>query len=218
MTSSGKTVVVIGATGATGSALVHQLLDHPKVDKVIALVRHPKLVSHPKLRQVTVDFNHLEDYASEIRGDVAFSCLGTTLKAAGSKEAQWIVDVDFQYRFAQVAGDNSVPVFVLVSSIGANPSSAMFYPRMKGTLEEQIKNLHFQHTIIFRPAPLVRPSTDRIGEKLGVKAMQWINRLGLLKHYRPIKVSTLARSMISAAFHPKERLSYLGVKEILDSQ
>ena len=90
-------------------------------------MRNPLGIYNDKLTIHVVDFEHPEDWKNLVNGDVAFSCLGTTLKDAGSKEAQWIVDYDYQYQFAKNAKENNVDDYILVSSYGANPNSKIFY-------------------------------------------------------------------------------------------
>src|SRR5690606_21950031 len=134
--------IVVGGTGATGKELVAQLLEHAKFDAVVALVRRPYFKQHPKLREVIIDFENIATYLDTIRADVAFSGLGTTLKDAGSKDAQWRVDHDYQLEFATIARENGVASFVLISALGANPDSPFFYNKMKGTLEQNLRSLN----------------------------------------------------------------------------
>ena len=123
--------LIIGATGATGKDLVTQLLADDTYSEVHCFVRKPLALSHPKLHAHVVNFDTPEVWADLLQGDVAFSCLGTTLAVAGSKEAQWRVDYDYQYAFAQQCKANGVPTFVLVSAAMANAQSKVFYNRMK---------------------------------------------------------------------------------------
>src|SRR5690606_10772270 len=93
-------------------------------------------IRHEKLHVHVIDFDKPEQWERLVDGDVLFSCLGTTLKAAGSKEAQWNVDYGYQYAFAKAARNNGVNSYVLVSASNASPSSPFFYAKMKGKLEE----------------------------------------------------------------------------------
>ena len=142
--------IVIGATGATGKEIVENLLNDQLFSEVIILVRKKSFKNHSRLNEIVVDFEHLEQYKNVINADIAFSCLGTTLKIAGSKANQWKVDFDYQFKFAQLAKENNIPTFVLLSALGANSSSKIFYSKMKGTLEDVIKNLQFT-SLIFKP-------------------------------------------------------------------
>ena len=187
--------LIIGATGATGKDLVTQLLADDTYSQVHCFVRKPLTLTHPKLHAHVVDFENPEAWADLLRGDVAFSCLGTTLAVAGSKEAQWRVDYDYQYNFAEHCRNNGVPTFVLVSAAGAKAQSKLFYNRMKGQLEDAVKALGFARLLIFQPSVLVRKGSDRKGEQFGLKMIVFLNKLGLFKRYRPMPTSVLAEKM-----------------------
>ena len=187
--------LIIGATGATGKDLVTQLLADDTYSEVHCFVRKPLTLTHPKLHTHVVDFETPEAWADLLRGDVAFSCLGTTLAVAGSKEAQWRVDYDYQYNFAKHCRNNGVPTFVLVSAAGAKAPSKLFYNRMKGQLEDAIKALGFSCLLIFQPSVLIRSNSDRGGENLTVKVIAFLNKLGLFKRYRPMPTAILAQKM-----------------------
>ena len=187
--------LIIGATGATGKDLVTQLLADDTYSQVHCFVRKPLTLTHPKLYAHVVDFETPEAWADLLRGDVAFSCLGTTLAVAGSKEAQWRVDYDYQYNFAEHCCNNGVPTFVLISAAGAKAQSKLFYNRMKGQLEDAIKALGFARLLIFQPSVLVRKGSDRKGEQLGLKMIVFLNKLGLFKRYRPMPTAVLAQKI-----------------------
>lgn len=209
--------IVIGATGATGASLVKQLLADEQINQITVLVRRAYFTSHPKLTEIVVDFNRLDGYSDSINGDVAFSCLGTTLKDAGGKEAQWKVDYDYQYQFAEIASKNGIPVFVLLSSMGANAKSGIFYSRMKGKLENDLEKLSFTNLLIFQPGILVRPHSNRKGEKISVSLIRFLNRLGIAKRYKPIDVDSVAAAMIQKskkAAKPVERVSLADIFQL----
>ena len=130
--------------------------------------------------------------------------MGTTLKAAGSKEAQWAIDYEANLEFAKAARENGVNTLVLISASGANSASRLFYQRMKGELEQAIIALNFPHLIIFRPPLLIRPNSDRLGEKVTKRILYGLNRIGLLKNQRPLAVETLAKAMLKVALRPPE--------------
>ena len=201
--------LIIGATGATGKDLVTQLLADDTYSEVHCFVRKPLALSHPKLHAHVVNFDTHEAWADLLQGDVAFSCLGTTLAVAGSKEAQWRVDYDYQYHFAQQCKANGVTTFVLVSAAGAKAQSKLFYNRMKGQLEDAIKALGFASLLIFQPSILVRSNSDREGENFTVKAFIFLNKIGLFKHYRPMPTEILAEKMLSAVYNsPKGTFTF----------
>ena len=187
--------LIIGATGATGKDLLAKLLEDDTYSEVHCFVRKPMSISHPKLHAHVVDFDTPDAWSDLLHGDVAFSCLGTTLAVAGSKDAQWRVDYDYQYAFAEHCKNNGVPTFVLVSAAGAKAQSKLFYNRMKGALEEAVKKLNFPRLLIFQPSILIRSNSDRSGENFTVKAFKFLNKLGILKRYRPMPTAVLAARM-----------------------
>ena len=187
--------LIIGATGATGKDLVTQLLADDTYSEVHCFVRNPLALTHPKLHAHVVNFETPEAWADLLHGDVAFSCLGTTLAVAGTKEAQWRVDYDYQYAFAQQCKANGVPTFVLISAAGATAQSKLFYNRMKGQLEDTVKALDFSCLLIFQPSVLIRSNSDRGIENFTVNAFKFLNKLGILKRYRPMPTQILAEKI-----------------------
>ena len=201
--------LIIGATDATGKDLVTQLLADDTYSEVHCFVRKPLALTHPKLHAHVVNFETHEVWADLLHGDVAFSCLGTTLAVAGTKEAQWGVDYDYQYAFAQQCKANGVPTFVLISAAGATAQSKMFYNRMKGQLEDAVKALEFTRLLIFQPSILIRSNSDRGIENFTVKAFKFLNKLGILKRYRPMPTEILAEKMLSAVYNsPKGTFTF----------
>ena len=187
--------LIIGATGATGKDLLAQLLEDEAYSEIHSFVRKPMSISHPKLHAHVVNFDTPEAWSDLLYGDVAFSCLGTTLAVAGSKDAQWRVDYDYQYAFAEHCKNNGVPTFVLVSAAGATAQSKLFYNRMKWALEEAVKKLNFPRLLIFQPSILIRSNNDRGAENFSVKAIHFLNKIGLFKRYRPMPTNVLAQRM-----------------------
>ncbi|WP_125723636.1 NAD(P)H-binding protein [Flavobacterium ustbae] len=190
--------LVIGATGATGKELVNLLLESNDYEAVSIFVRRSTGKSHPKLTEHIVDFSDVNSFQDLIAGDVLFSCIGTTLKDAGSKEKQWKIDFDIPASFASVARQNNVHSLVLVSSYGASAKSSVFYSMMKGKLEDYLQGLHFSQYIIFRPGPLIRENSDRWGEKISVNIIKALNRIGLFKNLKPITTKFLAEKLAKA--------------------
>lgn len=194
------TALVIGSTGMVGRELVTQLCESSEFEQVISFVRRSSGFSHPKLQEHVVDFDQPESWKELLKGDVLFSCMGTTLAAAGSKASQYKVDYTYQYETARMAAENNVPVYVLVSSTGANANSALFYPKIKGQLDEAVQKLGFKSVQILRPGQLYgERQQKRSAELFAVKMMFAMNSLGIFKKYRPIHASEVAKAMISAA-------------------
>lgn len=212
------TAIVIGATGATGSELIKQLLEDSTYSKVKIFIRKEIALQHPKLEKYIVDFDNLHLWKTELTGDVLFSALGTTLKQAGSKQNQYTVDYTYQYEVAKYASENGVKTYVLISSYGANSTSKIFYSKMKGELEEAIKKLPFETMHIFQPGILDRSATnDRFLESLSVKIIYFVNKLGMLKSQRPMPVSTLANAMRKVVLiQTNQKINYYKLRHIFD--
>ena len=190
--------LIIGATGATGKDLVNVLLEDASYSEVVTFVRRPTGMTHLKLREVVTDFDSLEAVSVDIKGDVLFSLLGTTLKAAGSKEKQWHVDYEIPARFAEIAKANGVSSIVLLSAYGASANSRIFYSRIKGTLEDKIVSLHFEQHVFFRPGLLLRRDTDRMGERISAGLLRFLSRVGLAKKFKPLPTFVLAEKLAMA--------------------
>lgn len=191
--------LIIGATGATGKDLVQVLLQDSAYTQILIFVRRATGINHPKLVEIFTDFDDVEAVSTQIIGDVLFSCLGTTLKAAGSKEKQWHVDLEIPMKFAELARKNDVSGIVLLSAYGASTTSSVFYSRMKGKLEEATTVLAFNRCIIFRPGLLLRKQTDRSGERVMAGVLKFINMLGIVRKFRPMPTQTLAEKMARSA-------------------
>ena len=209
--------LVIGATGATGREIVKSLLNDNEVEKVTIFVRNLPTLEHEKLKTHVIDFNEIEKHKDLISGNVLFSALGTTKKAAGGKKEQYLVDYTYQYEFAKIASENGMGQLSLVSSVGANFKSFFFYPKIKGALEEAVKKLNFKQIDIFQPPMLVRqPDLMRAGEKSGIKFLHRLNKIGILKSQKPLAVEALAQKMLKMAKTPsKEKATTLLPKDLI---
>ena len=204
--------LVIGATGATGRELVQLLLKDDDISQVIIFVRTAPKIKHKKLKIHVIDFKDLEESKEKIKGDILFSALGTTKKDAGGKDQQYEIDYTFQYKFAKIAADNGLGQLSLVSSVGANAKSSFFYPKIKGALEEAVKKLDFKKIDIFQPPMLIRPpDLIREGEKSGIKILNRLNKIGILKSQKPLAVEALAEKMLKMAKTPskEKKTTYL---------
>ena len=208
--------ILIGATGATGNDLLKLLLSDDRIERVDIFVRRAVNIEREKLNVHIIDFDKPEEWKSHVKGDILFSCLGTTLKDAGSKDAQWKVDHEYQYLFAKIAKENKVPSYILVSAANAWEKSPFFYSRMKGKLEEDVKKLGFQKLAIFKPPLLIRENSNRKMEVLGAKAIRLLNKMGFLHSQKPLSTSILAKAMLNAAKKSNNGVTILKGKKILD--
>ena len=209
--------LVIGATGATGRELVKLLLKDDDFSQVSIFVRTAPNIKHKKLKINVIDFKDLEKSKDIIKGDILFSALGTTKKDAGGKDQQHEIDYTYQYEFAKIAAENGVANYSLVSSVGANSKSSFFYPKIKGALEEAVKKLNFKKIDIFQPPMLIRqPDLMREGEKNGIKILNRLNKIGILKSQKPLAVEALATKMLEISkTYSKEKASTFLPKDLL---
>lgn len=192
-----KTALLLGATGLVGGCLLDQLLGDARYGTVVALVRRPMDRQHPKLRQEILDFDHPDP--SLLRGDDLFSALGTTLRKAGSKEAQYRIDCTYPYEIGKIARANGVRQYLLVSSVGADAGSSNFYLRTKGDLEEKIRALEFDTFVSARPSFLLGNRAEfRLGERIGIALAQTFAFL-IPKRYRGVQAAAVAAVLIERA-------------------
>lgn len=195
----GKKAILLGASGAIGSSLLQQLLNDSNYTEVLALVRKDLNLEHPKLKQLVLNFDELNKYAAEITGDVVFCCLGTTKSQTPDQTQYRKIDYQYPLDVAWIAQTNGAESYHLISSIGANKNSSVFYPRTKGEVESDLKAVPFQSIHIYRPSLLEgERKNPRLIENISIALMHLINPLlsGSWKKYRSIKVSAVAKAMV----------------------
>jgi uncharacterized protein YbjT (DUF2867 family) len=193
-------ILLLGATGLTGGLVLDGLLAADKVSQVVAPTRRALTIEHEKLRQVAVDFAHLEKQADLFKVDAIICCLGTTIKKAGSRQRFREVDYGYAIKAAELGRQHGAQAFILMSAIGASASSPVFYNRVKGELEDGLRELAYPYLSIYQPGLLLgERSEHRKAEALGMKAMPAINALlqGPLKRYRGVEAATVARAMVN---------------------
>jgi len=197
-----RTALVAGASGLVGGHLLRRLLAEPAYEHVAALGRRSLPVTHPKLTQHVIDFDRLREAANFPRADDVFCCLGTTIKKAGSQDAFYEVDFLYVHELARTALAYGATQFLLVSSLGANPRSRIFYSRVKGEVEEAVSRLAYRAVHIFRPSLLLGERAERrLGESVGIALSRLASPLfaGPLRKYRPIAADAVAAAMVRAA-------------------
>ncbi len=197
-----KTAVIVGATGLIGNEVVQLLLKDDHYDRVMVLVRRKMAMLHKKLEQEIVDFDKLDQAAHHLAGADVFCTLGTTIKKAGSQPAFIRVDRDYPLQLAQLSKQHGAASFLIVTALGANPKSSIFYSRVKGELEVELKKLQLGSLHIFQPSLLLGDRAEvRLGERLASKLMPVIAFLfaGPLRPYKAIHAQTVAKAMIKAA-------------------
>lgn len=211
--------VVAGATGLIGGFLINELENDPSFDSVVALTRKSKQNSNKTTWQV-VNFADESDLEKATENtDVAFCCLGTTIKKAGTQEAFYKVDFQYVINFAKAAKNNGVRQFSVISAIGADAESKIFYNRVKGEMEVAIRKIGFREEIVFQPSLLLGPRDEnRLGEKIGTLFGKLFSQLlfGSLKKYHPIHVSKIAQAMVAQAKIKGDRKLVLKYNEIVE--
>lgn len=201
MKNSHIKAVVLGATGMVGSELLKQLINDARFAEVLVLTRRKLNIADKKITELIVNFDKPEDWLSQIQGDVLFSAFGTTIKKAGSQENQYKIDYSYQWQVAKAASDNRMQSYILISALGANASSSMFYNRMKGELDVAVQKLNFENVTILKPSLLDgNRKEQRVGEKLGLLVFRFIKYIPGLRTYRPIHVEIVAKAMVNAVF------------------
>lgn len=196
-----KTAIIIGATGLVGRQLTELLLKDTRFETIKVLVRRSAGITNDKLEEHIVDFDDVDTWKKLITGDVLYSALGTTLRAAGSKDAQYKIDYTFQYQVAKVAANNGVKEYVLVSAANSHPDSKIFYSRMKGELERDVQKLPFETIHIIRPGMLAgHRDKVRTGEIVAGALANVFSHIPGLSRLKPIQGHDVAKAMINATF------------------
>ncbi|SDF34564.1 oxidoreductase [Phytopseudomonas seleniipraecipitans] len=201
-------ILLAGASGMTGEHLLDRLLNEPTVERVLAPSRKP-LAEHPNLVNPV---GEMLDLLPQLDGPIhtAFCCLGSTMKQAGSQDAFRAVDHDLVLAFAQRALELGARHLLVVSAIGANPDSSVFYNRVKGETEEALKAQGWPQLTLARPSLLLGPRNEyRLGESLAAPFMRWLPG----KH-RAIDVTALARALWRLALEEDEGLRVVESDEL----
>jgi uncharacterized protein YbjT (DUF2867 family) len=207
-----RTGVVLGASGLVGSECLKCVLEDPSFGSVHALVRRPLSVDHPKQIQHTVSFDALDEAAPYWNAEDVFCCLGTTMAKAGSQEAFRRVDHDYPLAAARCAKKGMARSFVLVSALGSNAGSRVFYNRVKGETERDLRALELNALVILRPSLIVGDRKEpRPGERIAAALLKPLAAVmvGRLKKYRPIHASTIGRAMLVLSLENRRGISVL---------
>jgi uncharacterized protein YbjT (DUF2867 family) len=214
---SNRTALVAGAGGLVGGHLLQLLLADESYGKVVLPVRRWLDKKHAKLQQQVVNWEKISDYGEQLRADDLFCCLGTTIKKAGSQRAFVRVDCHYPLQLAQLAKSVNARSYVLVTAMGADPGSRIFYNRVKGEVEQAIKQLHLASLTIVRPSLLLGERTEfRLGERLITMAFRPFSFLfsGPLLKYRPIHARIVATAMWQAARNPQPEVRVIESDEM----
>jgi hypothetical protein len=217
-----KIAIISGTSGLVGMQLLHQLMKNAEYSFIISVGRRKLALKHEKLVQIAGDMAHVDlwDWANHLvsqslggeynflkdeietgKAEIhAFCTLGTTINEAGSKEKFYEVDHDFVMSFAKFGKKLGAKKFLYISSLGASTSSAVYYNRIKGEVEDNLKKFNFNYLGLFRPSLLLGSRKDfRLGEevaKILTKPLVWLK---LWKSMRPIHDYQVAKAMVAKA-------------------
>ena len=191
-----KVALVIGGTGLIGEQLIAQLIKDDRYCKVISLVRNIPETFHAKLFNVQYNFEDPDPKA--IKGTDLFCCLGTTMRSAKTKDRFYKIDHDYVLQTAGIAKMNGIENICLISSMGANSQSMIYYNRVKGIIENDISNLGFDCCTIIRPSMLLGKRKEvRLAENIGKYFMQELKFL-IPKRFQAVDASNVATKMIDS--------------------
>jgi uncharacterized protein YbjT (DUF2867 family) len=197
-----RKALIVGATGLIGGYCLQALCDNPDYSEVIALVRKPILKTHRKLKTVITKFDNLERQLSSIQAHDIYCCLGTTIKKAGSQEAFKKIDFSLVVTVAELMIKQGAEQFLVISAMGADKNSKVFYNRVKGKMEEALQELNYPCLRIIRPSLLLGNREEfRLGEKIAILLTPVLKPLmfGSLKKYRPVQAESVAKFMVGIA-------------------
>lgn len=211
-----KKAIIVGATGLIGKNLVNILLNHPEYKEVLILVRKKLALSHPKLTQLLVDFDQIQNYEVDIKGDVLFSCLGTTKKQTPDELQYRKIDHDYPIAISMIALKNGAQQMHVVSAPGANASSSIFYLKLKGETEDDLKKIGIPSLNFYQPSLLTGRTESRPMETVFATIFKFINPLliGSAKKYRSISGHTVASAMINQSLKTQQGVFVYNSAEI----
>ena len=195
-----KSAIILGATGLTGGYVLKQLLNNSQYDKIIVFSRRRLENRNEKLHVCKCDLLNLEEQKEYFKADEVYVCVGTTSNKTPNKKLFRDIDFGIPVTAAQLCRENRIDNLAVMSSLGANPKSSVFYTKTKGEMEESVIEMEIPNTYILRPAMIMGPRKERrVGETLGRMLSFIINPLlrGPLKKYRGIHAETIAKAMIN---------------------
>lgn len=196
-----KTVLLLGATGLVGGECLKRLIRDDPYRRIVVLTRSSlsEDFKKAKIDHHVINFDRIDEYKNLLKADHVLCALGSTIKKAGTKEQFYKVDFTYVYDIARAAAEHGAEHFLFVSSMGANPESMIFYNRVKGELEEAIRQLPFRSISIFRPSLILG---DRRESRFNEEISKWaagIFSFAMPKKYHPIEAVDIAEAMLQAA-------------------
>lgn len=208
-------ILLLGATGLVGGKVLQLALDHPQVTDVIAPVRRALSVAHEKLNAPIIDFEDLKKDSKDWQFDAVICALGTTMKKAKSKAAFKKIDYDYPLAFAAIAIEKGAKIYALNSAMGVSAKSPFFYSKVKGQLEDQLKQLGFESLILVRPGLIEGQREElRLGEEIALKVSHLLQPI-LPKALRPNKAENIAQALLAHTLQPKSGVQVVCAQDML---
>lgn len=196
----GKTAIILGATGLTGSLVLEQLLVDDRYERILLFSRSSCGVDHPKLTEYLGDLLHLEEFKEQFKGDEVYVCIGTTRKKTPDPDQYRKIDFGIPVQAAQLAKENGIKGMAVISAIGADSNSSFKYNRIKGDMEKAVMEVGIPRTYILRPSMIAGDRKEhRSGERIGLKIFKALQFLfiGKLKKYKAVDANAIANKMIA---------------------
>jgi uncharacterized protein YbjT (DUF2867 family) len=211
-----KTAIILGATGLTGGLLLDDLLANPNYKNIKLFSRSSSEKSHPKIEEHLIDLFELKNHASQFNGDVVFCCIGTTQANTPNKETYKKIDYGIPVNAAKLAKQNGIGTFIVISALGADPNSKVFYNKTKGEMEQDVLQQEISNTYILQPSLIGGNREEkRTGERI---AQFFMGIFGFLvpKKYKIIEPETIAKTMqiIASEGYKETRITSEKIKEI----
>lgn len=209
MQAKNKSAIILGATGLTGGILLQELLKDPHYDQIILFSRRTVNVENPKLKEYIIDLFELEKHQEQFNADEVFCCIGSTQKKTPNKKIYRKVDYGIPTSAAKLCVKNKIPTFIIVSALGANPSSKFFYNRIKGEMERDVLKQNIEHTYVLRPSLISGDREEKRKFEFFWKQLMKTTdffMFGPLKKFRAIHPEKIAKTMVYVANQGYERV------------
>jgi len=211
-----KKAIILGATGLTGGLLLDLLLNDDRYSKIKLFSRSSVDLQHPKLEEHLVDLFDLQQHSKEFQAEEVFCCIGTTNAKTPDNETYRKIDYGIPFAAAKLCKENNISTFIVISALGANPKSKVFYNKTKGEMERDILAQNIENTYILQPALIAGGRKEkRLGESIAKFFLGILNPI-LPKKYRSISPETIAKAMVYIAnkSHSNVRIESDKIKEI----
>ncbi len=208
-----KSAIVLGASGAVGSQLLELLLADDRYEAILLFSRSKSTIKHPKINEYLIDLFELENYAEAFIADEVYCCIGTTKAKTPNKDTYYKIDYGIPVAAAKLAKANDIKTFIVISAIGADAKSSIFYSKTKGEMQNAVLSAGIAKTHILQPSLIVADRKDsRTMEKIAEGFMWLLNPLlfGNAARFKSIKAERIAKAMLWLANNPYKNIMVTG--------